>query len=103
MAATAADLLVKLAKNGLIAFQSHDVYRRCLIVRSTRGRRFSPDTTIPHLICPASTIAPSVTRPFRKPRHAFERSKTWQLVPSPILWWANDAVAGSSMSRQTAE
>jgi hypothetical protein len=71
-------------------------------VCSTRGRLFSPATMSAQRIWPDSIRPAATVSEFRKPRHAFETSKICAVAGNPILRWANDAVAGSSMSRLTA-
>ena len=44
----------------------------------------------------------AIVSALRNPRHAFETSKICVVGGSPILRCANEAVAGSSMSRLTA-
>ena len=46
-------------------------------------------------ICPLSIMPAATTTELRNPRQALDRSKTWVDAGSPILWWANDAEAGS--------
>ena len=69
---------------------------------STSGRPVSPATTIAQLIWPDSIRPAATVREFAKPRQALEMSKTCVLAGRPIRRWANEAVAGSSMSRDTA-
>src|SRR5258708_7435602 len=49
--------MVRWAKNGLMSFRFSGAASRCWIVCSTSGRPFSPATTMPQRICPASIIA----------------------------------------------
>ena len=69
---------------------------------STRGRPFSPAAIIAQVICPDSISPAATVIAFMKPRQALETSKIWAEAGSPISRWAKDAVAGSSMSRDTA-
>jgi hypothetical protein len=100
--ATAPHPIVRFAKKGLIALRSREPASSVRTVSSTSGRPFSPATISAARICPLSIMAPATTIEFRNPRHAFETSKTCAEAGSPILWWANEAEAGSSMSRDTA-
>ena len=101
-AATAPHPIVRFAKKGLIALRSYVPESSVRTVSSTRGRPFSPAATRAARIWPLSIIEAATTTELRKPRHAFDTSKLWMDAGSPILRWANDAVAGSSMSRETA-
>ena len=95
--------MVRLAKNGLIDFRVCDPVFKISMVLSTSGAPFSPATKIALLICPDSIIEPARTNPFKNPRHAFEISRIWVFPLNPISRCTYEAVAGSSLSLQTAQ
>jgi hypothetical protein len=94
--------MVRLAKYGLISLRSSGWSRSVRTVSSTRGRPFSPAAISAAPICPLSIMAAATVIALRKPRQALERSKICIPAGSPSWRWAKEALAGSSMSRETA-